>query len=177
MVTDSFPAIALGLEKPEKDIMKKKPRDSKKSIFADGLWSKIFVEGIMIGMLTLISYSVGNRLYGEEVARTMAFVSLGFLELVHSFNIKSEQSIFKSGVLENKYLILAFILGTLLQMIVVIVPVFADIFKLVPLNSTQWLYTWIISLSPILIMEIQKKLNEVKFGKRVYEYQTGVINR
>ena len=67
LVTDSFPAIALGLEKPEKDIMEKKPRDSKKSIFADGLWSKIFAEGIMIGMLTLISYSIGNKMYGEEL--------------------------------------------------------------------------------------------------------------
>lgn len=177
LVTDSFPAIALGLEKPEKDIMEKKPRDSKKSIFADGLWSKIFAEGIMIGMLTLISYSIGNKMYGEEVARTMAFVSLGLLELIHSFNIKSEQSIFKSGILENKYLILAFIIGALLQIIVVIVPTFANVFKLVPLNATQWLYTWIISLSPILIMEIQKKLNEVKFGKKIYEYQTEIINR
>ena len=175
LVTDSFPAIALGLEKPEKDIMEKKPRDSKKSIFADGLWSKIFVEGIMIGMLTIISYSIGNKMYGEEVARTMTFVSLGLLELIHSFNIKSEQSIFKSGVLENKYLILAFMLGALLQIIVVVVPTFANVFKLVPLN--QWLYTWMISLSPILIMEIQKKLDEVKFGKKVYEYQTGIINR
>ncbi len=177
LVTDSFPAIALGLEKPEKDIMEKKPRDSKKSIFADGLWSKIFAEGIMIGMLTLISYSIGNKMYGEEVARTMAFVSLGLLELIHSFNIKSEQSIFKSGILENKYLILASIIGALLQIIVVIVPTFANVFKLVPLNATQWLYTWIISLSPILIMEIQKKLNEVKFGKKIYEYQTEIINR
>lgn len=177
LVTDSFPAIALGLEKPEKDIMEKKPRDSKKSIFADGLWSKIFAEGIMIGMLTLISYSIGNKMYGEEVARTMAFVSLGLLELIHSFNIKSEQSIFKSGILENKYLILAFIIGALLQIIVVIVPTFANVFKLVPLNATQWLYTWIVSLSPILIMEIQKKLNEVKFGKKIYEYQTEIINR
>lgn len=177
LVTDSFPAIALGLEKPEKDIMEKKPRDSKKSIFADGLWSKIFAEGIMIGMLTLISYSIGNKMYGEEVARTMAFVSLGLLELIHSFNIKSEQSIFKSGILENKYLILASIIGALLQIIVVIVPTFANVFKLVSLNRSQWLYTWIISLSPILIMEIQKKLNEVKFGKKIYEYQTEIINR
>lgn len=139
LVTDSFPAIALGLEKPEKDIMEKKPRDSKKSIFADGLWSKIFAEGIMIGMLTLISYSIGNKMYGEEVARTMTFVSLGLLELIHSFNIKSEQSIFKSGILENKYLILASIIGALLQIIVVIVPTFANVFKLVPLNRSQWL--------------------------------------
>ena len=168
LVTDSFPAIALGLEKPEKDIMEKKPRDSKKSIFADGLWSKIFAEGIMIGMLTLISYSIGNKMYGEEVARTMAFVSLGLLELIHSFNIKSEQSIFKVGILENKFLIGSFILGVLVQTIVVIIPTLANIFKLVPLNQTQWIITILISILPIPIMEIQKKVNEIKFGKIIY---------
>ncbi len=96
LVTDSLPAIALGLEPVDKDIMNKKPRDSKKSLFADGLWSKIFIEGTMIGMLTLLAFSLGNNLYGVEVGRTMAFVSLGMLELVHCFNIKSEESIFKA---------------------------------------------------------------------------------
>lgn len=95
LVTDSLPAIALGLEPPEKDIMNRKPRDAKKSLFADGLWSKIIVEGAMLGILNLFCFSVGNNLYGIEVARTMAFVSLGMLELIHSFNIKSEKSIFE----------------------------------------------------------------------------------
>lgn len=95
LVTDSLPAIALGLEPEDKDIMNRKPRDSKKGIFADGLWSKIFLEGTMLGVLTLFAFSIGNKLYGIEVARTMAFVALGMLELVHSFNIKSEESIFK----------------------------------------------------------------------------------
>ena len=96
LVTDSFPAIALGIGPIDKEIMSKKPRDNKKGLFADGLWGKIFVEGTMIGMLTLIAFCLGNKLYGLEVGRTMAFVCLGVLELIHSFNIKSEQSIFKS---------------------------------------------------------------------------------
>ena len=171
LVTDSLPAIALGLEPPEKDIMSKKPRDSKKSIFADGLWNKIFIEGIMLGMLTLISFSIGNSMYGIEVGRTMAFVSLGLLELIHSFNIKSDESIFKVGIFENKYLIRAFIIGSLLQILVVIIPTFAQIFKLVPLNMTQWIYTVAISIAPVIIMEMQKKINEIKFGRRVYEYK------
>ena len=171
LVTDSLPAIALGLETPEKDIMSKKPRDSKKSIFADGLWNKIFIEGIMLGMLTLISFSIGNSIYGIEVGRTMAFVSLGLLELIHSFNIKSDESIFKVGILENKYLIGAFIIGSLLQILVVIIPTFAQIFKLVPLNMTQWIYTVAISIAPVIIMEMQKKINEIKFGRKVYEYK------
>lgn len=171
LVTDSLPAIALGLEPADKDIMNKKPRDSKKGLFADGLWSKIFVEGIMIGMLTILAFSIGNNLYGLEVGRTMAFVSLGVLELVHSFNIKSEESIFKIGIMENKYLVGAFLLGTILQVGVVFIPQVAEIFKLVPLTGIQWLYTAGIAILPIVIMEIQKKLNEVKFGKVVYEYK------
>ena len=139
LVTDSLPAIAIGLERPEKDIMNRKPESSKRGIFANGLWNKIIVEGIMIGMLTLVAFSIGNKFYGLEVGRTMAFVALGVLELVHSFNIKSEKSIFKVGILENKFLIGSFILGVLIQTIVVIIPTFANIFDLVPLNNTQWL--------------------------------------
>ena len=171
LVTDSLPAIALGLEPPEKDIMNKKPRDSRKSIFADGLWGKIFAEGTMLGVLTLLAFSIGNNLYNIEVGRTMAFVSLGILELVHSFNVKSETSIFKVGLFENKYLIGAFLLGVLLQVLVVIIPPVANIFKLVPLNGIQWLYTFGISILPLIIIEVQKKLNEVRFGKVVYEYK------
>ena len=170
LVTDSLPAIAIGLEPPDKDIMNRKPRDAKKSIFADGLWGKIFVEGAMLGMLTILIFSIGNNLYGLEVGRSMAFVALGMLELVHSFNVKSDESIFKVGLFENKYLIGAFVLGTALQATVVMVPTFANVFKLVPLNGTQWLYTIGISLLPLVIIEAQKKLNEIKFGKRIYSY-------
>ncbi len=168
LVTDSLPAIAIGLEPPEKDIMKRKPVNSKKGIFSDGLWNKIIVEGIMIGMLTLVAFSIGNKYYSLEVGRTMAFISIGLLELFHSFNIKSEQSIFKIGIFENKFLIGSFILGAFVQTIVVIIPSLANIFKLVPLNQMQWLMTIIISFLPIPIMELQKKMDEIKFGKTVY---------
>ena len=157
LVTDSLPAIALGLEPMDKEIMNKKPRDPKKGIFADGLWGKIFTEGIMLGMLTLFAFSLGNKMFGLEVGRTMAFVSLGMLELVHSFNIKSEKSILKTGLFENKYLTGAFILGAILQIGVVIIPGVASYFKLVPLTMTQWFYTAGISILPIIIIEIQKK--------------------
>ena len=134
LVTDSLPAIALGLEPAEKDIMKRKPIDSKKGIFADGLWNKIITEGIMIGMLTLIAFSIGNKYWGLDVGRTMAFISIGILELVHSFNIKSEKSIFKIGILENKFLIGSFILGIIVQVIVVLMPSLANIFNVVKLT-------------------------------------------
>lgn len=168
LVTDSLPAIALGLERPDKNIMNRKPIDSKKGIFADGLWWKIFAEGTMLGVLTLVAFSIGNSFYGVEVGRTMAFLSLGLLELVHSFNIKSDESVFKVGFLENKYLFGAFLLGTLLQIGVVVIPPIADLFKLVPLNSIQWIITIGISILPLFIMEIQKKANEIKFGKVIY---------
>lgn len=160
LVTDSLPAIALGLEKPEADIMNKKPRDNKKGIFADGLWQKIIAEGIMLGALTLVAFSLGNYLYGIEVARTMAFVSLGLLELIHSFNIKSDESIFKVGLFENKYSMGAFILGAILQVVVVVIPSVAEIFKLVPLTQTQWLYTFGISILPLIIIELQKMFDK-----------------
>lgn len=162
LVTDSLPAIALGLEKPEADIMDKKPRDSKKGIFADGLWQRIITEGTMLGILTLVAFSVGNYLYDIEVGRTMAFVSLGLLELVHSFNIKSEESIFKVGLFENKYLMGAFILGVILQIVVVVIPSVAEVFKLVPLTQVQWMYTFGISILPLVIMEIQKAFNKIE---------------
>ena len=160
LVTDSLPAIALGLEPAEKDIMNKKPINSRKSIFADGLWNKIIVEGIMIGLLTLLAFSLGNKYFGVEVGRTMAFVSIGLLELIHSFNIKSEKSIFKTGIMENKFLIGSFVLGILVQTIVVLIPQLAEIFKLVPLTSAQWIITLIISILPIPIIEIQKFLDK-----------------
>lgn len=71
LVTDSFPAIALGLEPEEKDIMNKKPNNPQKGIFADGLWSKIFVEGTLIGVLTLFAFSLGTNLYGIEVRKNI----------------------------------------------------------------------------------------------------------
>ena len=171
LVTDSIPAIALGLERPEIDIMDKKPKDPKKGIFADGLWGNIFVEGMMIGILTLLAFSIGNNKYGLEIARTMAFVCLGMLELVHSFNIKSDKSIFKVGIFENRFLIGAFLLGTILQCGIVFVPMFTKIFKLAQLNIIQWVYCITISILPIIIMECQKKINEIKFGKTIYEYK------
>lgn len=167
LITDSLPAIALGLEKPEKNIMDEKPRNPKKSIFADGLWGRIIVEGSMIGILNLLAFTIGKSFYNLEVGRTMAFVSLGLLELVHSFNIRTDESIFKTGLFQNKYLIMAFLGGAFLQTIVVVVPQFAEIFKLTNLTLEQWLYTIGISVTPILLMEIQKVANQWRFGKVV----------
>ncbi len=168
LITDSLPAIALGLEPAENNIMHRKPINQKKGLFADGLWNNIILEGILIGVLTLVAFSIGNNLYGLEIGRTMAFASIGLLELIHSFNVRTTESIFKVGFLKNKYLIGSFILGIFVQTIVIIIPSLANIFKLVPLTGIQWLFTILISSLPIPIIELQKKFNEIKFGKTIY---------
>jgi len=176
LVTDSLPAIALGLEPAEKDIMNRKPVNSRKGLFADGLWSKIITEGILIGALTLVAFSIGNKWYGLEVGRTMAFVAIGVLELVHSFNIKSDKSIFKVGILENKFLLGSFILGVFVQTIVVIIPMLANIFKLVPLNFIQWGITLLISIIPIPVIELQKKINASRL-ENVIDNGTWILSK
>lgn len=170
LVTDSLPAIGLGLEPIDKDIMNKKPKNAKKGLFSDGLWGKIFFEGTMIGLLTLFAFHVGCKYFSLEVGRTMAFVALSMLELVHSFNIRSEHSLFEVGFLKNKYLLGAFLLGTLLQIGVVAIPAIAGIFDVVLLSPQQWIYTIAISITPIFIMEVKKKLHDMRFGRTVYSF-------
>ena len=171
LITDSFPAIALGLEKPEYGIMDRKPLKPDKGLFSDGMWEKIVVEGTMIGILTLLCFSIGNKFYGIDIARSMAFISLSMTELIHSFNIKSNESIFKSKIFENPYLIASFVVGTLLQLAVVQIKPIANVFGCTPLDSIQWLIVAVISSCPIFIIEAQKKINEIKFGKRIYSFQ------
>ena len=119
----------------------------------------------------MLVFSLGNKLYGLEIARTMAFVTLGLIEMVHSFNIRSEESIFKCGLFKNKYLVIAFILGLVMQVGIVFIPSVRNIFSLTELNQTQWGIVAGISMLPLVIMELQKKLNEVLFGRTVYEYR------
>lgn len=167
LVTDSLPAIGLGLEPPDKYIMNKKPKDPKKGIFSDGLWGKIVFEGIMIGIITLLSFYIGLA-FDVEVARTMAFITLGMAELIHSLNIRSESSIFEVGLFKNKFILLSFILGTILQISVVLLPPLASMFDAVSLNKTQWIYSLTLSALPLVIIETKKKLNEKIHGKTVY---------
>jgi len=174
LVTDSLPGIALGLEPVDKNIMNKRPKKINESIFAGGLLGKIIIEGIMIGSLTLFAFSLGNKLYGLQVARTMAFFTLSALELVHSFNIKSEESIFKVGFFSNLYLVGAAIIGFVLQTIVIITPQIATIFDAVPLNKTQWLLVIIISIFPLILMEVQKAINGFRFGRTIYPKEPSI---
>ena len=90
------------------------------------------------------------------------------MELIHSFNIKSEKSIFESGFFENKYLLGSFVLGILVQVIVVIIPALANIFEVIPLNLTQWIITIGISLLPIPVIELQKKIDLKNSSKTIF---------
>ena len=167
LVTDSLPAICLGLEKAEKNIMKKPPTDSKKGLFSDGLWKKIFIEGTIIGLLDLLLFYIGIKCYNLKTARTMAFMGLGLLELVHSFNLRSSESIFKQGLFGSIYSLVSLIIGIILQVVIILIPFLANIFEATLLNIEQWIITIIISLLPTIYMELQKKKNKNKSIKKL----------
>ncbi len=151
LVTDSLPAICLGVEPAPPDIMNKKPISPKKGMFADGLVGKIIVEGAMIGMLALIAYIIGDR--------TMCFAVLSISQLFHAFNMRSEHSLLKVGLFTNPKMIISFIICIFMQIIVISVPALATIFKVSPLSLEQWGIVFCLSFVPILVVELQKKVH------------------
>ncbi|MDR0818690.1 MAG: calcium-translocating P-type ATPase, PMCA-type [Oscillospiraceae bacterium] len=162
LVTDSFPALALGAEKADDDIMEQPPISPKKSLFADGLALAIITEGLMIGSLALLAFSIGRAFFGVggdvSVARTMAFSVLSLSQLVHAFNARSGKSVFKIGLTSNSKMTWSFALCLVMQLAVVMVPPFAAIFKVVPLNIPQWLTVAALSLMPLPLIELQKSV-------------------
>lgn len=161
LVTDSFPAIALGLDPAADDIMTRKPLNPKKGIFSGGLWASIAFEGLMIGALALLAHSAGLYFTGSTAtARTMAFFVLSVSQLVHAFNMRSEGSVIKAGLLKNKYLAVSFILGTAAQLAVIIFPPAAALFNVVPLNGFCLAICAILSLLPLILVELQKAFTE-----------------
>lgn len=170
LVTDSLPAISLGVEPVDKDIMKKKPISPAKSIFADGLAFKIIFEGIMIGALALSAFSIGYHIYDTvggtfiaepAIGRTMCFAVLSLSQLFHAFNMRSEHSIFHIGLFTNMKLLLSFLICTFLQVIVISYGPLAAIFKVTPLTSSQWSIVFLLSILPIIIVELQKRANRI----------------
>lgn len=157
LVTDSLPAIALGLDAPEEDIMEKPPRPAGKGLFADGLWAAIIFEGLMIGALALLAFSIGANVFGGLITgRTMAFAVLSISQLVHAFNMRSERSVIKAGLFKNPYLVLSLIAGLVLEVSVISVPKLAAVFGVVPLGAAGWLVAAALSVMPLVIVEIQK---------------------
>lgn len=158
LVTDSLPAIALGLEPPQENIMYEKPVRNTQSLFTGGLWQRIIIEGAMIGMISLIAFALGNVYYNLTAARTMAFATLSISQLVHVFNMRTEKSIFESNIFGNLYIIMAFIICFVLQASVIMIKPLSEIFHVCQLTSTQWLIVIILSLVPIFVVETEKFL-------------------
>lgn len=160
LVTDSLPAMALGVEKSEKDIMQRKPLACDKGFFSDGLWLDISLEGMIVGSLTLLAYSIGRFMFESNeplvLGRTMAFCTLSFCEIAHAVNMRSSLPLFKAGFFGNRIMNLAVASCVVLQGAVVVVPKFAEIFGAVALSAAQWLTVAVLSLVPLAVGEVGK---------------------
>ncbi len=159
LVTDSLPALALGVEPVEKDVMSRKPLPANQGFFTKGTIFHILSMGVMIAALTLISYCLGMfwlPSHSPEIAHTMAFTTLALGQLFHSFNMRSNHSLFKVGFFGNRYLVLALLGGIALQAIVYFVPFLASVFELAPLATTNMLWAIGLAIAPIPIVEIVK---------------------
>lgn len=162
LVTDSLPAIALGMEPAEENIMERPPRKNTGSLFGDGLGGRILLEGVMIGVLALLAFGIGHVYFDQEdgyaVGRTMAFAVLSLSQLVHAFNMRGEGSLGKLPFCSNKWLLMAFVVGVVLQCVVIMMPPLAGIFQVVPLNGEQWLLTAALALAPLPLVELEKAI-------------------
>lgn len=158
LVTDSLPALALGVEPAEGDIMKRKPRQTGEGIFAFGTRQTLVVFGFYIGFITLLAFVLGER---ESLAtgRTMAFATLSLSQLFHVFNFRSlRNSLLKRGASGNPYLVWAAIVSAALQIAVMVIPVLAKVFKVASLNWAGWLIILILSASTLAVGEIWKAI-------------------
>lgn len=162
LVTDSLPAIALGMEPAEENIMERPPRKNTGSLFGDGLGGRILLEGVMIGVLALLAFGIGHVYFDQEngyaVGRTMAFAVLSLSQLVHAFNMRGEGSLGKLPFCSNKWLLMAFVVGVALQCVVIMMPPLAGIFQVVPLDGEQWLLTVALALAPLPLVELEKAI-------------------
>ena len=163
LITDSLPAFALGTEEPEDDVMDEKPRPKNESFFANGMGLTIVLEGIMIGLITLTAYIIGHTMSPySALGQTMAFVTLSSAQLVHSFNVKSDHSIFSKKTFNNKFLIGSFTLGMLLQFAIIYIKPFATIFKVQALSIVELGICLGLSFATVVIVEIGKLIGRQK---------------
>lgn len=171
LITDCFPALALGLEKSEADIMKKKPRDPKEGIFAGGMGFDVFFQGAVVTVLVMISYLVGHRIesgawefVNSADGTTMAFLTLSMVEIFHSLNMRSRRgSIFKLNS-HNKLLYGAMVVSLILTTVVIEVPFIAKAFQFTPIDFTEYVIALGLAVLIIPIMEIVKAVQR-KLGK------------
>ncbi|HFD2043980.1 TPA: calcium-transporting P-type ATPase, PMR1-type [Clostridium perfringens] len=159
LITDSFPALALGVDKTKEDVMNNPPRNPKESIFVKSDKVQLIINGVLIGGITLFAFKLGERLYADSLihAQTMAFVVLSVSQLFLSLSLRSNtKSAFSLGLFSNKYLIYSILLGIFLQVIIISISFIANIFKVTPLLLYDWIVVILVSLIPFAINEILK---------------------
>ncbi len=161
LVTDSLPALALGVDPAEEGIMKRKP-NRETSLLTKPMYFRIGYQGILIGVLTLIAFLYGYGALGQSGSlaqgQTMAFTVLAFSQLVHAYNIHSSHgTVFKTFYV-NKWLILATLVNALMMLAVLFVPVLRDLFKLVTMDSSHWMVVLALIFIPIPVVEVMKVL-------------------
>jgi len=162
LVTDSLPAIALGMEPVEKDIMQRKPKPKDEGLFAHGFGVRTVLQGVMFGILSLIAFWLGEKTTGTaEGGQTMTFIVLAMSQVVQAFNMRSEHSLFKIGVFTNHKLNWAALASTLLVLLVVFTPV-RTLFGLAVLPRKLYGIGLCLILVPVLVMELSKAFGLVK---------------
>ncbi len=177
LITDCFPALALGMEAPEADVMKRKPRDSKEGIFAGGLGAAVFYQGVLVTAITLASYLIGRYilvasdphaaglvgealdLYGAKVGTSMAFLTLSLCEICHAFNMRSLHGSIFTMKKQNLWLWGAGILSFILTTVVIEVPFLADAFELAQLDLPEYGIAFGLAILIIPIVEIAKVIH------------------
>ncbi len=171
LVTDSLPALALGMEPVEKGVMKQKPRNPNVSIFANGFAVSMVFYGVLVAVVTLAAYLLGEYVLtsaalADQTANTMAFATLVFCELTRAFAVRSEkESIFKIGLFTNKTMNIAFLVGLVLQLAVLLVPPFQTVFQVTSLNAVEWVIVVVLALVPLAISEITKAVSRARGRK------------
>ncbi len=162
LVTDSLPAIALGMEAVEEGIMNKPPKPKKEGIFAHGLGVRVVLQGCMFAALTLLGFYLGEALGGTlEHGQTMAFIVLACSQLVQAYNMRSERSLFKIGPFTNKTLNISVLVSFALMVLVLFTPV-RIIFGLELLSPTLYLIALGLVVTPLVVMEIGKLISAIR---------------
>ena len=165
LVTDSLPAIALGMEAVESDIMQKKPKPKNEGIFAHGMAVRTVLQGCMFAILTLIAFRLGEKTTGNvSGGQTMAFMVLSISQIIQSFNMRSDKSLFKIGPFSNRTLNLAVLASIALTLLVIFTPV-RTAFGLMLLPGKLYLIALGLILVPLVVMEISKALGLIKNHK------------
>lgn len=159
LVTDSLPALAIGVEPGAPDILDRKPRDPKVGILDKNLVTRVTLQGVIISVGVIAAFMIGRQT-STAVACTMAFSTLTFARLLHGFNCRSQHSIFKIGFKNNWYSLAAFAVGTLLLALILFVPGLHSLFAVTPLTNTQLLWIIGLALMPTIIIQIVKVVQE-----------------